>query len=49
MGNQNAKIFYKVQFDVEGKETNKDKMWNQMPQNDFVAFGNDSQRIKLIS
>ena len=25
------------------------KMWNQMPQNDFVAFGNDSQRIKLIS
>lgn len=24
-----------------------DKMWNQMPQNDFSIFGNDSQRIKL--
>lgn len=30
MGNQNAKIFYKVQFDVEEKESNKDRdlLWD---------------------
>lgn len=30
MGNQNVKIFYKVQFDVEEKESDKDRdlLWD---------------------